>query len=462
MSTAKIYKPQKYPSKRKYEINLDFFKQWILTNSFDNNYINVHSFDLRKIEEIKKAIKNNPYEISKIIESTETNKNVLLSLIYLSDSTFSAKRYFKKLFFSKVEKLEDLYFFIKQAKRIRGLGSIICKTINEWLVKRTAKDLEREYIQCRKKYGWSLADVIKVTHPNPENREKSILYSYIINNTIYEENRKYFPYIDIFELLKISNGNAPNLIRYKSFKNFMIPGNVKRSPEVLNAILNNMNRNELFFYLPILAEKNYFINSEYFEKRLKNIIFSEISVLEAMIVLERMLELNSNQEILAIVYDIVLKVVFSYTNNMIHIVNTDQEMLNKDLKYIHLSSAKIASVISRKGKQCFNSNGEDFIKYNLNSIIEAEGFVSKKVDYKKVFSKLKDYNNETICLWTKDIRGLGIALNEFKKLDKSNRLIIINFCEKTNYKAYEDNVYCINNFHKDSLRVMNLIEKRMV
>lgn len=466
--------PKKYIIKtEKNGCKIKKVRQWLLTNSFNNNFIHTNKINLTNIKCIKTVIYKYQNDIINMLEY-ESHKfikeNIIIVLILLSNGNFKSKKAFKKFFPFYIQNVNDLFLFFHHAKRMRGIGSLIKNTVKEWLTSKLRDGLEKELCEVNKNYGWSMKNIIKLIRPNPENIKERAFLNLIINED-YEKHKKEFPFLYIKFLMrknKLSSKEISKLLESHKINFSCIPSNVKITKEIIITAINNMNDTDFIFLLKRKLLQKFISDEDVIDLILKKLeeIKKPINIILLLTLYEKFL--NLNVLIAEKIYDILVKRVKFIENSFLHIVDTDPKMLDYDLNKININGAKIASVYARTSSFAINTNGIKFNNSKPRSILEAEGFSDLKIDYNKVFEKINELRPSKICLWIKNHNFINNAIKKFIEYNKTNRqskLVIINLNDKTKNLTFKDNninIYTINKFNLESIRILNLIEEEVI
>jgi len=76
--------------------------------------------------------------------------------------------------------LDDLTYFVSEARRLRGWGPVLRKTVANWYNSRTPEDLSYALAKYVGRNGWTNADLLRVSHPVPSSQAHNALYRWAV------------------------------------------------------------------------------------------------------------------------------------------------------------------------------------------------------------------------------------------------------------------------------------------
>lgn len=431
------------------------FYNWLMYNSTDKNITNLTNPDLSFLYSNSKILSAFPKETEEIIlkasKKTFIYKNIIVSLVFLSNGNFNAKKSFEKLFFLLIKNLDHFYTFFYYTDKIRGFGQLIRKVSIHWLKTYSAKSLDKENFFHFSKYGWTLKKVLKKIHPNPESKEKQELFYFINNSSKNNQNFLYTDLLHSFSTNSISEESAIKSIQKYSIKNKDLPGNFIRTKKIRKELLKNESAKN--FFLRLSKEINFLKESELIEL-MNSLEISNKDVFYMFLAFNYLLKSKNLLTNLLLELEDKLRnyICNKYFNDNVHVVDNDEKLFDK--KIMGVETAKIASFFSKTGEIAYSMNGKILnSESDFFSIIEAEEFTDDKYyfdQYRLVSNILfqKSYTND-IILWAKNGVRVNSFVKNFYKFENNNSLIIINLGNsKLKIKNKRDNVFVFQNFDR--------------
>lgn len=132
-----------------------------------------------------------------------------------------------------------LFAFVEYAKSLRGWGAILSRAVREWYAAKSPNDLAYQLLKYQQREGWSQRDLLRLTHPKPEDEVRSAIYRYVAKAE-YKEGVSRL--IDGMEKAKAAT-NAKEIIKIVSDYGLvreMIPTQYLNDPAVQEALLQKM------------------------------------------------------------------------------------------------------------------------------------------------------------------------------------------------------------------------------
>jgi len=158
-----------------------------------------------------------------------------------------------------------LFQFAEQVQAMRGWGRGLKRAVANWYNDKSVKDVMFQVAKYGQRNGWSHRDLFRLSHPVSEQGERQSVYRYITTGSVdgnfsFTDSRfvkgklgetadRTYPlydsvpaYLQAFEQLKKTRDpkEAVFLIREWKFTHEMVPSEVKNTPDVWAALLENM------------------------------------------------------------------------------------------------------------------------------------------------------------------------------------------------------------------------------
>jgi 60 kDa SS-A/Ro ribonucleoprotein len=257
-------------------------RRWMLIGSMNSAfYQSSNKMTELNIDILEKCVKIDANKVSEeILYATEkgiNNHTPILALVYLSKGNFYAKKKFREIFSKVIRTASHLYEFFSYCKELRGMGQTIHKTVNSWLDTRDAKELEYQFLKYQQREGWSARDVLRLIKPKTKNTIKNSVYGWAVGKI--KETSSELVRLNAYEHLKEGNVPEHDVIKYINELNLtheMIPANIKRTPEIWEALFQKMPVGASIRNLGNLTDKGIFKN------------LSNLDLLEAKLSKERL------------------------------------------------------------------------------------------------------------------------------------------------------------------------------
>ncbi|XP_031849518.1 RNA-binding protein RO60 [Nomia melanderi] len=136
-----------------------------------------------------------------------------------------------------------------------GWGQGLRKAVNNWYLSKTPMELAKCVTRYKGRYGWKHKDIIKLSHPVPNNPGGEVVLKYIVRGLeeiekAYAEDSRFteiIQYIKNVEDFKHCTDEirAAGLLEMHKLTLDHIPGHLLKSKEVWNALIPSMNLNLL-------------------------------------------------------------------------------------------------------------------------------------------------------------------------------------------------------------------------
>jgi len=262
-------------------------KRWLLTGSLHNAfYQNSDDMTEKNVEVLTSCIKQDAERVARETIYARTKginfHTPILALVHLSMGSFNAKKKFREIFNDIIKTASNLYEFMSYTKALRGMGKTIHKAVLNWLKTKDAKELEYQFLKYQNRYGWTGRDVLRIMKPKTENRLKNSVYKWMVGRGFEKHvivsqdfTEKYsLDRISAYEEMKKNNLTENQIIQTIYGLNLtheMIPGNVKRTKEIWNALFQKMPLTATIRNLGNLTSKDIFYdrnNVKILEERL--------------------------------------------------------------------------------------------------------------------------------------------------------------------------------------------------
>lgn len=450
-------------------------KRWILTGSSSNEFhSDINIVDMNKIHLLKRASFSNPKELTRtMLDNNQIvikKETLLLTLVFLSMGSFQAKHEFR-LSFSKIVKTpNDLYKFLSLMKKYRGMGSIIHLVIKKWFITHDVHSLEKMFVGEPSRHGWNGQDIIRLIKPKPRDKKESLLFKWLSKGEIVfndiPDYKERLPLIYAYEMFRNNNWvePIPDLIEKFAFKPAYLPGNVKRTSDVLKKILEDKTDEEIFSYIHgrLFIEQLVYHFSDRVNSILKEDKPINSDVIEMIRLVDQMINTSIDTPIIMNLESLIKRQIKNKLNlntDITHIIDKSSEMFNRDWQYLNAPPAVIASVLTSSSRDVYTFGGAKLNKGNIREIVEAEGGVEQVSMIKSM--KLND--PKTIFVWTNRsyLGNIEKSLSNLKSNNITSKVCLINLGEgKISNKNHR--YFVINGYNKNTKRLMRLIERGMM
>ena len=233
--------------------DFEVLKRWLLTGSTSNSfYQSAEEKTDDNVENFRRCLSNNVDKtVDEILYATDNainNHTSILAMVYLSMGNFYCKKKFKENFFKVIRTASHLYEFFSYCKEMRGMGKSIHNVVTKWLTKDLSeKDLEYQLLKYQQRGGWSARDVLRLIKPVPKTEKMSALFSWSVgkNNLTPEQLKekgltRVGTYEELKSLQEYDTKEIASIIRSNNLTHEMIPANIKRDNEILQALFERM------------------------------------------------------------------------------------------------------------------------------------------------------------------------------------------------------------------------------
>lgn len=78
----------------------------------------------------------------------------------------------------------DLLYFASQVNEMRGWGRGLRRAISAWFLSRNPDNLAYQAMKYRQRDGWALADLLRLSHPKTEEKERNAIFKWIVDNAV--------------------------------------------------------------------------------------------------------------------------------------------------------------------------------------------------------------------------------------------------------------------------------------
>lgn len=138
-----------------------------------------------------------------------------------------------------------LFHFLQFVKGQRGWGRGLKRAVRDWYSSKPVDDLAFSIVKYQQRDGWSHRDVLRKAHPQAVIDSQNAIYKWAVDGWSSElEPFKDLPEMRVifgFEQAKVATlKELPDLIRKYQLSHEMIPTEAKTSPDVWEALLENM------------------------------------------------------------------------------------------------------------------------------------------------------------------------------------------------------------------------------
>jgi len=136
-----------------------------------------------------------------------------------------------------------LSHFLTYVQGLRGWGRVLRDSVASWYTEKTVPDLAYQLVKYRQRDGWTHRDVIRLSHPKPENRYQDFLFGYAVgkkkvdNFAIAQD----MPILVGYELAQLAKTEKAivTLINKFGLTREMIPNEYLKSPAVWEALFGD-------------------------------------------------------------------------------------------------------------------------------------------------------------------------------------------------------------------------------
>jgi len=151
--------------------------------------------------------------------------------------------------FNRVARIgTHIFHFADYLEGLRGWGQIPMKTIASWFLSKEVDQLEYQLLKYQQRDGWSMRDLLRLSHPSPNSFAQSQLFRWAVSGQV-PDSPGIGKLIRAFEALKkfapLSAGKGDEEIAAAFISDFkltreMIPSELLKSDKVWKALLENM------------------------------------------------------------------------------------------------------------------------------------------------------------------------------------------------------------------------------
>lgn len=127
----------------------------------------------------------------------------------------------------------------------RGWGRAAKRGVGAWFLDRPVESLAYQHLKYAQRQGWSLRDLLRLTHPTPNSEEQNALFNYIVKGEVSPETEAVLPsqLLAARALAALPQGKvrqAVNLIAEHRLPREAVPNHLLNRPEVWQALLEQM------------------------------------------------------------------------------------------------------------------------------------------------------------------------------------------------------------------------------
>ena len=138
--------------------------------------------------------------------------------------------------------------FYKAAGSTSGWGRLMRDAVSSWYNNKNLNDLVYQVTKYAQREGWSHRDVLRLSHPKPENDDRSKFYKWIVSKGEHKididavEDKRAFTRLLAVEAAKLAPdaSSIVPLIREFNLVHEHIPTNLQKDPSVWEALLEGM------------------------------------------------------------------------------------------------------------------------------------------------------------------------------------------------------------------------------
>ncbi|RMD77424.1 TROVE domain-containing protein [Candidatus Dojkabacteria bacterium] len=252
---------------------LDMLKRFLVLGTFDTYYVTKDTLTKEHIENIYRMLntKEKAIEALEIVKEFSYNGRVIKnepSIVVLaacfSHQDIEVKRKAAEVFKYVIRTGYHLFQFMEYLKRFRKFGRLIKRTISDWYLSKTPKELSYQVVKYQARITnegdpssrWSHKDIIKIVHPKAESHEINSIFRYVLYGTMDESLKD--TYIYAYENVKKAENidDIVHLIQKYNLTWEFVPSNHLWSRDVWKALLPNLPYTALLRNLARLTSLN--------------------------------------------------------------------------------------------------------------------------------------------------------------------------------------------------------------
>lgn len=130
---------------------------------------------------------------------------------------------------------------VKYEDAFRGWGRARKRATASWFKQRDANELAYQMLKYQSRYGYSQADVLRLSHPKPDTPEKDILFHYVTDGVDAEEIVHLPERAFAYEVIKAAKTeeDVVSVIRNHNLTREFVPGQWLSSVKVWEALVEN-------------------------------------------------------------------------------------------------------------------------------------------------------------------------------------------------------------------------------
>lgn len=136
----------------------------------------------------------------------------------------------------------DLLYFVSQVNELRGWGRGLRTAVADWFQNMDVEKLAYQAVKYKQRDGWSLRDLLRLSHPKSNDSVQNAVYQYIVKGAIGVDIQKQTPQI-IISAEKIKNTLADEgayEIRNNNIPREAVPTELLSNKAIWEALLMNM------------------------------------------------------------------------------------------------------------------------------------------------------------------------------------------------------------------------------
>jgi len=138
-----------------------------------------------------------------------------------------------------------LYMFVNFATQMGGWGRGLRRAVGAWLNERPAQDAAYQAVKYQQRDGWSMRDLLRLSHPTPRSAAHGVLYDFITNGEIDDASVAEYDELNILmatQAVKRASTvtEVVDLIRANNLPREVVPTQWLNKVEVWEALLAKM------------------------------------------------------------------------------------------------------------------------------------------------------------------------------------------------------------------------------
>lgn len=137
-----------------------------------------------------------------------------------------------------------LFQFVSESEQLRGWGRGMRKGIANWYLAAEVDDLTYQALKYQRRGGWSHRDLLRLSHPKPENEDQRVLFKWIVDGELEGKNHRIESYEKLTAIAAEQNMDrveiAAKLIVENRFTREFVPTGLLVYAEIWEALLQDM------------------------------------------------------------------------------------------------------------------------------------------------------------------------------------------------------------------------------